>query len=398
MVEIAALESVLRRTIENEELVETIANFHGKKIGYLTGGGDAPGTNAVLEGLLQVADSEDILVVGIDDGYAGLVESTPKISLFFHHPYNNHVIKGGTLAGSSRTNPEKVPIRDEEGKISKSKDGKPKTEDRTYQVFKNIENLGLYALIALGGNDTLGAANKLYNKGMKIVGVPKSIDFDYGLGYYCIGFQTAVERGVEFIDRIRTTAESHARDFVIEVMGRHAGHITLDVGVASGANVILIPEVQYSMDKVFDILKGNRDNGARYNIIAVSEGAFPEGGDVTILGGKVDSYGNPYLKGIGSMVEKELVARYGDDDMVRSMIIGHIHRAGQPSAFDRIVGYGYGVGAMELILDGKFGKLIGFKDGKYDTFDLETAEIDRRVDVEKRYDSQRYHAKMQVLK
>ncbi len=400
MGDIALLEKKIRKKeLSEEELIDLVADFKGDKVGFLTGGGDAPGTNAVIEGILQRSSLDDILVVQINDGYAGLVEDKPRIDILFYHPRNNYIISGGSRAGSSRTNPEKVPIRGGDGKILVDREGGKRTEDKTEQVFKNVQLLGLNkGLITIGGNDTLSAANKLNRKGMKIVGIPKSIDFDYGVGYYCFGFQTAVENGVRYIDQLRTTAESHARDFVFEIMGRHAGHITLYVGIAAGADVILIPEVQYDTKRVFGILKRNRGNGARYNIIALSEGAFPEGGDIKTLGGKVDSYGNPYLKGIGAKFEKELAEMYGDDQMVRSMVIGHFHRSGPPSAFDRKVCYGYGVGAMELVVANGFGNLIGFKDGKYSAFNLATAARDRRVDAKKEYDTQRYNTKVQILK
>lgn len=324
-----------------------------KKVGLLHGGGDAPGLNAVTRAIVHKADSLDFEVIGIKDGWAGLLESKTL-------PLTKDVVKdihkmGGTIIGTSRTNPYKK-------------------EGGEEKVLKNFEALELDGLIAAGGEDTLGVANKLYQKGLKVVGVPKTIDNDLSCTDQTFGFDTAVAIATEAIDRLHTTAESHHRCMVVEVMGRHAGWITLESGMASGAHIILIPEVPFDLDEVCEIVLKRKDDPG-YTLIAASEGArFKIEGkesDEILQTQQLDEFGHVRLGGIGKALEKLIEKKTGVE--TRSAVLGHLQRGGSPTAFDRNLGTKLGIKAIELVAEEQFGQMASLYNGQITSVPLSAA-------------------------
>ena len=311
-----------------------------ERVGVLTGGGDCPGLNAVIRAIVVKAFQNRIKVIGIKNGWKGLIKAdTVDLDL---DSVAEIVSKGGTILGTSRTNPYKKP------------------ED-VKSIIDNFKSLNLDALIAIGGEDTLGVANKLSkeNKGLKVVGCPKTIDNDLSATDYTFGFDTAVNIATEAIDRLRTTAESHHRVMVVEVMGRHAGWLALHSGIASGANLILIPEVPVNLDEVSAILKKRKAEGREYSIVVAAEGARIMAGQTVLKEKELDSFGHVRLGGIGETLAEEIEKRTGIE--TRTTVLGHIQRGGTPSAFDRFLGTRFGVTAMDLVLTGKFGYMASLK-------------------------------------
>jgi len=310
------------------------------RVGILTGGGDCPGLNAVIRGAVRKAQGNDVEMVGIKNGWKGLVNlDTVELGM---ENVSGILPKGGTILGTSRTNPYK------------------KAED-VAKVIENYKKLKLDALIAIGGEDTLGVANKLNKegKGVNVVGVPKTIDNDLNATDVTFGFDTAVNIATEAIDRLHTTAESHHRIMVVEVMGRHAGWIAIHSGIAAGADVILIPELKMDLDEICDILKKRHSRGKGFSIVVVAEGAtFKEGQTVT-QEEKLDSFGHVRLGGVGEILAAEIENRTGFE--TRVTVLGHIQRGGTPSAFDRVLATRFGVKAMELALNKKFGYMASLK-------------------------------------
>ena len=305
-----------------------------ERIGVLTGGGDCPGLNAVIRAVVRRAFQNNIKVIGIKNGWKGLIDQdTTDLDL---NSVSGILPKGGTILGTSRTNPYKKP-------------------DDVQKVISGYKKLGLDALIAIGGEDTLGVANKLLkeNKGLCIVGVPKTIDNDLNATDYTFGFDTAVNIATEAIDRLHTTAESHHRIMVVEVMGRHAGWIAIHSGMASGADVILIPEVPIDLDEVCSILKKRKERGKSFSIVVVAEGAQFKAGQVVLKEERLDSFGHVRLGGVGEILAEAIEKRTGFE--TRTTVLGHIQRGGTPSAFDRFLATRFGFKAMELVLNKKWG-------------------------------------------
>ena len=305
-----------------------------KKIGILTGGGDCPGLNAVIRAVVRKAALNDIQAVGFRNGWRGIIDNdTIDLDL---GSVSGILPKGGTILGTSRTNPYKNP-----GDVQKLVN--------TYRL------LGLDALIAIGGEDTLGVANKLHKDklGINIVGCPKTIDNDLSGTDFTFGFDTAVNIATEAIDRLHTTAESHNRIMVVEVMGRHTGWIAVYSGLAAGADVILIPEVKIDLDEVCAVVKKRHARGKGFSIIVVAEGAEFKAGQIVTKEQELDSFGHVRLGGIGEILAKELEKRTGFE--TRVTVLGHIQRGGTPSAFDRVIATRFGVKAMDLVLNKKFG-------------------------------------------
>lgn len=335
-----------------------------KKIGVLTGGGDCPGLNAVIRAIVIKAHENKINVVGIKNGWKGLVNiDTVELSL---DSVSEIITKGGTILGTSRTNPYKKP------------------EDVT-KAIDNYKKLGLDALIAIGGEDTLGVANKLNkeNKGVNVVGCPKTIDNDLSATDYTFGFDTAVNIATEAIDRLRTTAESHHRVMVVEVMGRHAGWLALHSGIASGANIVLIPEVRIDIEEVAAFLNKRKADGHQYSIVVAAEGAQFKEGQTVLKEEKLDSFGHVRLGGIGEALSDEIEKRTGIE--TRTAVLGHIQRGGSPSAYDRFLGTRFGLKAMELVLANKFGFMASLKGA-----DIVEAPIHDAVGVLKTVDIKLY--------
>ncbi|MCX8010712.1 MAG: 6-phosphofructokinase [Ignavibacteria bacterium] len=326
-------------------------------IGILTGGGDCPGLNAVIRAVVRKAYSLNYEVTGIRNGWKGLLDSDfIKLDL---RSSSGILHRGGTILGTSRTNPYKH-------------------EKGEQIILENIEKLKIDAICAIGGEDTLGVANKLSKVGVKIVGVPKTIDNDLNATDFTFGFDTAVNIAMEAIDRLHTTAESHNRVMVIEVMGRHTGWIALYTGLAGGADVILIPEKPFDLDEVATIIKQRHARGKDFSIVVVSEGAkyktenaVDKDGSFVLSSLKKDAFGHVRLGGIGNVLAEEIEKR--TDFETRATILGHIQRGGSPTAFDRVLGTRFGIKAVELIVDGKFGRMAALRGNQIIDVPLEEA-------------------------
>ena len=310
------------------------------KIGILVGGGDAPGLNAAIKAVVSKANALGFETVGIKSGWAGLLDlDTQPLTTDDVEEIHS---RGGVILYTSRTNPFKV------------KNGPEK-------VIENIKKLKLHALLVLGGEDTLSVAQKLYELGNPIVGIPKTIDNDLSGTDYSIGFDTAVAIATDAIDRLRTTAEAHHRIVIVEVMGRNTGWIALHAGLAGGANLTLIPEFPLGLNQIYDLLKKRKKNGKAYSIIVVAEGAkvLKEKEQIIMASEEKDEFGHPRLGGISRVLEGLIEENIGLE--VRSVILGHLQRGGSPTAFDRILAIRLGTKAMELVLDRKWGYMSTFQ-------------------------------------
>lgn len=310
------------------------------KVGILTGGGDCPGLNAVIRGVVRTVANGGGQTVGLLQGWRGAIQGlTTDLTI----ANTDEILpKGGTILGSSRTNPYKKP------------------ED-VEQLLQTVQKLGLNALVAIGGDDTLGVANRLFNDHkLNTVGVPKTIDNDLSCTDVTFGFDTAINIVMEAIDRLRTTAESHRRIMVVETMGRHAGWIACESGMASSADYILVPEEPVDIQKMLAVIKNRRAAGKMYGIVVVSEGATitPEEGFVT-SNAKIDEFGHVSLGGVGELVAEIIEKNTGFE--TRTVILGHLQRGGSPSAYDRVLGTRLGVGAGRLVLEGKFGRMVALQ-------------------------------------
>jgi ATP-dependent phosphofructokinase / diphosphate-dependent phosphofructokinase len=311
------------------------------KVGMLTGGGDCPGLNAVLRAAVRKGEGHygDELV-GFRDGWKGVVDDIAEpLSV---ERMRGTLPRGGTILGSSRTNPYKL-----DGGV-----------DRAKQTLKHH---GIDALIAIGGEDTLGVAAKLFDEGVNVVGVPKTIDNDLSATELTFGFNTAVQICVDAIDRLHTTAESHDRVMVVEVMGRHAGHIAVWAGIAGGATMVLIPEEPFDIAEVCERIRHRHETKGRYaSIVVVAEGAVPkEGTFATHESGEVDAFGHARLGGIGGALANAIEQGTGYE--TRAIVLGHVQRGGTPTAFDRVLSTRFGVAAIDAVHDGDFGQMVALR-------------------------------------
>jgi phosphofructokinase-like protein len=325
------------------------------RVGVLTGGGDAPGLNAVIRGIVRKGvDHFGDAILGFKDGWRGPLESV--VEPLTVDSIRGILPRGGTILGSSRTNPFK-------------------TEDGARRIVENLRELRVDALIPIGGEDTLGAAAKLADEGINIVGVPKTIDNDLNGTELTFGFDTAVQIATDAIDRLHTTAESQHRVMVVEVMGRHAGWIATYSGMAGGADVILIPERAFDIDDVAKHVRKRTARGRYFSIVVVAEGAQPKEGTLATLEGETDEFGHVRLGGIGNVVARELEERTGYETRVTSL--GHVQRGGTPTAFDRVLATRFGVGAIDAVHRGEFGVMVALRAGDIVTVPLEeaTAEL-----------------------
>jgi 6-phosphofructokinase 1 len=331
------------------------------RIGVLTGGGDCPGLNAVIRAIVRKGtDAYGDRLIGFRDGWRGVlddiadeltVESTRGI-----------LPRGGTILGSSRTNVFK-------------------RENGVAQVRETFERHQLDGLIAIGGEDTLGAANRLYGEGLNVIGVPKTIDNDLSATDVTFGFDTALHVATEAIDRLHTTAESHHRNLVVEVMGRSAGWIALHSGLAGGADVILIPELPFDIDDVCRLINRRHERGRYFAIVVVAEGAMPKAGTLSVSTGSVDEFGHPRLGGIGQVLEHEIEERTGFE--TRTTVLGHIQRGGTPTAFDRVLATRLGLAAIDAAHDGQWGKMAALHNTAIELVPIADAVAQvRRVPVE----------------
>jgi phosphofructokinase-like protein len=313
------------------------------KIGVLTGGGDCPGLNAVIRAIVRKSVQFGWETVGIENGWKGLMEiDTVPLD---RNAVSGILQKGGTILGTSRTNPYQ-------------------TEGGENIVFENFAKIGLDALIAVGGEDTLGVANKLGKKGLKVVGVPKTIDNDLSGTDYTFGFDTAVNIAMDAIDRLHTTAESHQRVMIIEVMGRHAGWIAMHSGIAAGADLILIPEKEIRFDEILTVIKTRNERGRKFSIIVVAEGAQISESDhieskMVVQDEKVDAFGHVRLGGIASILAEIIENKTNIE--TRATILGYIQRGGSPTAYDRVLGTRFGVYAVEMINAEKWNRMAALR-------------------------------------
>ncbi|SHG60061.1 pyrophosphate-dependent phosphofructokinase [Jatrophihabitans endophyticus] len=308
------------------------------RIGVLTGGGDCPGLNAVIRAVVRKgAGVHGHEFVGFRDGWRGPLEG---ITMPLGIPDVRGILpRGGTILGSSRTNPFGI-----EGGVAK--------------VVENLHALGVDALIAIGGEDTLGVATRLHEQGVNVIGVPKTIDNDLNATDYTFGFDTAVNIAMEAIDRLHTTAESHHRALIVEVMGRHAGWIALHAGVAGGANVILLPEFPFNLERVCAYVE-SRFQAHYAPILVVAEGATPDGGENAVLAKGLDAFGHVRLGGIGEWLAGEIEKRTGKE--ARTTVLGHIQRGGTPTAFDRMLATRFGLHAIDAATDGDWGTMVALR-------------------------------------
>jgi phosphofructokinase-like protein len=340
------------------------------RIGMLTGGGDCPGLNAVMRAVVRKADHTwGDEVIGFRDGWRGVIEGDTvpmDVDLM-----RGTLPKGGTILGSSRTNPFKI-----EGAVEGCQE--------------SLQRLGIDALIAIGGEDTLGVAAKLFELGVHVVGVPKTIDNDLSATELTFGFDTAVQICVDAIDRLHTTAESHDRVMVVEVMGRHAGHIATWAGIAGGATMILIPEEPFDIGAVVEAITSRHALGRFASIVVVAEGATPKAGTLEVVSGEEDQFGHVQLGGIGNVVASEIKQRTGFD--TRVTILGHVQRGGTPTAFDRVLATRFGIAAIEAVHDEAFGQMVALQGGEIVRVPLSDA-----VGQLKLVDPQLYHGVGEVF-
>jgi ATP-dependent phosphofructokinase / diphosphate-dependent phosphofructokinase len=324
-----------------------------KKIAMLTGGGDCPGLNAVIRAVTRKALLEGFEVIGFKNGWAGVIKgefvplSRERVSGILH--------LGGTILGTSRTNP---------------------TEEQIETIIRNLKGFDVTALIAIGGDDTLSVASRLHKRGVPVIGCPKTIDNDIDGTDQTFGFDTAVNIATEALDRLHSTAEAHSRVLVVELMGRQAGWIAWEAGIAGGADLVLLPEFPMSLDAICKIIKQRQAGGKNFSIVAAAEGFKLEGGEVT-QSKDLDAFGHVRLGGIGETLCKAIEKATGIES--RAVVLGHIQRGGTPSAYDRTLGTRYGVKAVELAASGQFGKMVALRGTEIVGIDFDSV-IDEVID------------------
>lgn len=363
-------------------------------VGVLSAGGDCPGINSAVHWLVNSALDRDLVpvrgvmfnILGIRDGWKGLVEINPDKRASVNQwimRLDNDVVRtwdryGGTRLGTSRINPLAP------------------QDDKTEIIVKNCKKLGLDALVVLGGSENLSVAYRLYKEGVKIIGIPKTIDKDLSETDYTLGFDSAVNIITEDIDRLRVTAGSHNRIFVVECMGRKAGWLALEGGEASGAAIILIPEHDFLMDRVVELLKMRKKAGERYSIVLISEGAKPRGMEPVRERRGKDGFGHFYLGGVGGFVAEEI--EKSSNMEVRYVALRHLQRGGAPTAYDRRMGRKFGVAAIDMIVNEDFGRMVALNQGRIESVPLKKA-LDKLhlVDVEQYYNTKNYRTLDQII-
>lgn len=319
-----------------------------KKIAINTGGGDAPGLNGVIRAVVLSAYSRGWEVYGIHDGYKGLLDVEEITHLTPHH-VSDILPLGGTILGTTnKGNPFEMPITNALGETQ--------YYDVSDRVVKNFHRLGLSCLIAVGGDGSMGIAHKFQQKGVPVIGIPKTIDNDLSSTVITFGFDTAVITATEAIDKLHTTAKAHGRIMVVELMGRYAGWIALNAGVSGAADAILIPEIPFDIELVCNHLKARELQKKYYGIVVVAEGAAPVGGNMMSVEGAVDGRQEVRLGGIGNWVAKEIKERTGKD--TRCVVLGHLQRGGSPSSFDRLVATRFGAAAVRAVEEQRFGHMV----------------------------------------
>ncbi len=327
-----------------------------KKIGILTGGADCPGLNAVIRAVVYKGIQEGYVITGIKNGWQGLIDNDTRV--LDARAVSGILDRGGTILGTSRVDPFQNP-------------------ESIEKIRENYKRNGMDAIIAVGGEVTLGVALELYKQGIiKVVGIPKSIDNALSGTDYAFGFDTAVQIATEQIDRLHTTAESHHRIMVIEVMGQYTGWIAVEAGLAGGADVILIPEIKVDMEKVCDAIRNRHRRGKSFSIVVVSEGTLIDNHGILAEGPEKRRFGS-----VGERLAKAIEDVTGYE--TRVSVLGYIQRGGSPTAFDRILGTRFGVKAVELVAEGKFGQMVSYQNNKIRSIDLdEPVNKRKRVDMD----------------
>ncbi|HET8618252.1 MAG TPA: ATP-dependent 6-phosphofructokinase [Acidimicrobiales bacterium] len=327
------------------------------RVAMLTGGGDCPGLNAVMRAVVRKGErvyGDDL--VGIRDGWRGAIEG--DLGPVSVESFRGTLPRGGTILGSSRTNPYK-------------QDGGPEA------VKATLADHGIDALVAIGGEDTLGVAARLAGEGVAVVGVPKTIDNDLSATELTFGFDTAVQVCVDAIDRLHTTAESHDRVMVVEVMGRHAGHIATWAAIAGGATMCLVPEIRFDIDEVCRVIQRRHERGRFASIVVVAEGATPAEGTLSLASGEVDAFGHARLGGIGDTLARAIEERTGYE--TRAIVLGHVQRGGTPTAFDRVLATRFGIAAIDAVHAGDWGKMVALRAGDIVRVPLEEATSELKL-------------------
>ena len=339
-----------------------------KRIGVLTGGGDCPGLNAVIRAVVKTAIGQyGLEVVGLADGYTGIVEN--KMRPLRWDDVSGILTQGGTILGTSnRANPFRYHVGDDAA-------GEPIFEDRSDEALAVADKAGLDALVAIGGDGSMSIAAKLAAKGLPIVGVPKTIDNDLIGTDVTFGFDTAVQIATDALDRLHTTAFSHHRVMLVEVMGRYAGWIALHAGLAGGADIILIPEVPYSLKSICQACDRRRQSGRRFSMICVGEGARPVDGEMVVREMVKGSHDPIRLGGVATVLAGQIEAECGMES--RSVVLGHVLRGGTPTAYDRALASQFGWRALEMLVAGQFNRLVVMHKGELDSIDL--AEVADRI-------------------
>ena len=334
------------------------------RIGLLTGGGDCPGLNAVIRAVVRKAiDAYGDHVIGFRDGWRGVLEdSFEELTI---ESTRGILPRGGTILNSSRTNPYKG-------------------EGGSQKVRETLASHGVDALIAIGGEDTLGVAHRLCGEGVHAIGVPKTIDNDLGATDVTFGFDTALQVASDAIDRLHTTAESHNRILVVEVMGRHAGWIALHSGLAGGADVILIPEIPFDIDEACRHIRRRHERGRYFSIVVAAEGAIPKAGTMALTAGELDEFGHPRLGGIGVRLEQEIEQRTGFE--TRATVLGHVQRGGTPTAFDRVLATRFGLAAVDAVHDAAWGTMVALRSTRIELVALSDALAQLRTVPVEEYD------------
>lgn len=341
-----------------------------RRIGILTGGGDCPGLNAVIRAVVKTAAFDyGIDVIGIENGYAGLVQD--RMRPLSTHDVGGIIGRGGTILGSSnRDNPFRVPFNEGGERVYK---------DQSDVAIRNAQRHGLQLIVAVGGDGSLSIAHELTQRGMPMVGVPKTIDNDLDATDLTFGFDSALVVATEAVDRLHTTAISHQRVMVLEVMGRYAGWIALESSIAGGGDVVLIPEIPFQIDKVAEAIQERIYRGRQFALVVVAEGAMPQGGEMVVARKIADSPDPVRLGGIGNWVAAELERRLENE--TRATILGHVQRGGVPTPFDRVLGTRFGVQAMHAAVRGERNFMVSLRGNSVVTVPLADAVAKlRRVD------------------
>lgn len=331
------------------------------KVGVLSGGGDAPGINAVIRAVVRKGiQNYGYETVGIKDGWHGLLEN--EFLPLNMKSVSGILPRGGSILGTSRTNPFKH-------------------EKGPQKIISNAEKAGIGAVVVIGGDDTLSVAYKMGEYGLKCVGAPKTIDNDLGGTDYTFGFNTAVAIATEALDRLHTTAETHHRVMILEVMGRYTGWIALEAGLAGGADCILIPEKPFKINEICKYVKRRQERGRNFSIIVVAEGAKPKGGKEIVYSESIDEFGHIHLGGVGYFLGKEIEKSLGIE--TRVVVLGHLQRGGSPTAYDRVLATRFGIAAIDLVKQKKFGHMVAIKGNKIVSVPLKDVVGNRKtVDLE----------------